>query len=301
VAAKLRIGLVGLGPWGRHILRDLLALDCEVCVAVPSESSRKEASDAGAAAVADVEEIPEVDGVVIAVPATLHYEIVRKALPREVPVFVEKPLTADLEQARRLAAEGDGGLFVMDKWRYHPGIEELARIARGGELGSVVGLRSIRAGWGNTHRDVDSVWVLLPHDLAIALEVLGELPPAAAASAELIGNEMWGLQAMLGRRPWLVIEVTGASPVRRREIRLVCEQGIAWLGDPYADSIAISRAESIGGEPELRPISTELPLLRELRAFVEHVRGGPPPRSSAAEGVLVIERLEELRRLALAP
>ena len=53
-----------------------------------------------------------------------------------------------------------------------------------------------------------------------------------------------------------------------------------------------------GAEPERRPIDPEWPLLRELRAFVEHVRGGPPPRSSAAEHVEIVERLVALRALA---
>jgi hypothetical protein len=51
-------------------------------------------------------------------------------------------------------------------------------------------------------------------------------------------------------------------------------------------------------ETELRPISQELPLLRELRTFVEHLQGGPPPRSSAAEGALVVSAIADLRRLA---
>jgi hypothetical protein len=41
-----------------------------------------------------------------------------------------------------------------------------------------------------------------------------------------------------------------------------------------------------------------MPLLRELRCFLEHLRGGPPPRSSAANGLLVVERIAALRRLA---
>ena len=53
--------------------------------------------------------------------------------------------------------------------------------------------------------------------------------------------------------------------------------------------------------PEHRQISTEMPLLRELRAFLEHLEGGPPPRSSAAEGVEIVTRIAELRRLAEAP
>ena len=59
---------------------------------------------------------------------------------------------------------------------------------------------------------------------------------------------------------------------------------------------------SDGDEAETRlPVSTELPLLRELRAFVEHLRGGPPPRSSAAEGAAVVEAVARLRELAGLP
>ena len=53
--------------------------------------------------------------------------------------------------------------------------------------------------------------------------------------------------------------------------------------------------------PRSGPISTELPLLRELRAFVEHLRGGPPPRSSAREGAEIVETIAELRSLAGLP
>jgi predicted dehydrogenase len=187
----------------------------------------------------------------------------------------------------------------MDKWRYHPGVEALAAIARSGELGKAVGVRSVRRGWGNNHPDVDPVWTLAPHDLAIGLEILGEIPASTFAAGERVDGMLWGITAKLGSEPWLVIESSGASYVRRREVQLVCEHGVAWLPDPFAETIGVARPAALGAEPEWRPISTELPLLRELQAFVGHVRGGPPPRSSAAEGALVVKRVAELRSLAL--
>jgi len=39
-------------------------------------------------------------------------------------------------------------------------------------------------------------------------------------------------------------------------------------------------------------------LLRELRAFLEHLAGGPPPKSSAEEGVADVAAIERLRELA---
>ncbi|MGZ4396504.1 MAG: hypothetical protein ACXVZ2_14205, partial [Gaiellaceae bacterium] len=114
-------------------------------------------------------------------------------------------------------------------------------------------------------------------------------PRSAVASPDaLIG--------LLGERPWQALDVSGCSHVRRRAVALVCAEGIALLGDSFDDHAAIFRAGD--REPERRPISSELPVLRELRAFVEHLAGGPPPRSSADDGVKVVRAISELRALA---
>src|SRR5262249_25280699 len=110
------------------------------------------------------------------------------------------------------------------------------------------------------------------------------------------GDVTNGLVALLGDRPWQRLEVSSRSPERRREVALVCEDGVAVLGDGYADHLLVRRDEAEG--PERLALDPELPLLRELRAFVEHLDGGPPPRSSAAEGALVVRRISELRSLA---
>jgi predicted dehydrogenase len=292
-----QIGLAGCGQWGRHILRDLRLLGCEVHVVARAAESRGRAEEGGAASiVASVEELPEIDGAVVASSTITHAEVAEAFLGRGVPVFVEKPLTADVAEAERLAAIEDGRLFVMDKWRYHPGVEALADIARSGELGSVVGLRSTRVSWGHRFDDVDTVWIHAPHDLAIALEILGTVPPARSAVGERADGSLRGILAFLGDDRWFAVEISATAAERRREIKLVCEKGVAWLADAYADHIAV--APTGVDEPERRIVSTELPLLRQLRAFVEHLDGGPPPRSSAAEGVEIVRRIAELRALA---
>jgi predicted dehydrogenase len=292
---RASIGLVGCGAWGKHILRDLVSLGCEVAVVARSEARRANAGDGGAArVVGSIGELPPVDGIVVATSTATHAAVVDEVLERRVPVFVEKPLTDDPSAADRLAAAAPGRLFVMDKWRYHPGVELLAGIARTRELGRVIGLRTTRIGWGNPH-DVDPIWMLAPHDLAIALEILGALPEPRSAVADSSDGSASGLVAVLGETPWQALEVSARAIERRREIALVCEEGVAFLPDGYSDHVLIATTTP---EPELRPISTELPLLRELRAFVEHLRGGPPPRSSAAEGAAVVRVISELRSLA---
>ncbi|HSS81429.1 MAG TPA: Gfo/Idh/MocA family oxidoreductase [Gaiellaceae bacterium] len=298
MSGSARVGLVGCGSWGRNILRDLLSLGCSVSAVARSPESRARAEDADTT-VASVSKLPDVDGIVIATPTTTHAAVIDEALERGVPVFVEKPLTNDLIAADQLAATAGERLFVMDKWRYHPGVELLRDLAHDGSLGAVRGLLTTRVGWGNPHDDVDAAWVLAPHDLSIALEILGELPRARAAVADLSGDEVQGLVGLLGERPWHRLEVSVRSPERRREVQLVCEDGVALLANGYSEHVLLHRDDA--DEPERREIATELPLRRELRAFVEHLQGGPPPRSSAAEGALVVRRIAELRALAGAP
>jgi len=298
VSGSARVGLAGCGSWGRYILRDLLSLGCSVSVVARSPESMARAEGADTI-VGSVRELPEVDGIVIATPTTTHATVIEHALVRGVPVFVEKPLTNDPAAADRLAAAAGERLFVMDKWRYHPGVELLRDLARDGSLGAVRGLLTTRIGWGNPHDDVDAAWVLAPHDLSIALEILGELPGARAAVADLSGDDVHGLVGLLGERPWHRLEISVRSPERRREVQLVCEEGVALLADGYSEHVLVHRDGA--DEPERREIAAELPLLRELRAFVEHLQGGPPLRSSAAEGALVVRRVAELRALAGAP
>jgi predicted dehydrogenase len=300
--APPRVALAGCGRWGRHILRDLVALGCDVPVVARSDASRERAREGGAARiVGDVASLGAVDGVVVATPTATHAEVVAAALELGVPVFVEKPLTADVDSARRLAAAAPDRLFVMDKWRYHPGVRELARIAQSGELGPVVGIHARRVTLGHRYSDVNTVWIHAPHDLAVALEVLGRVPEPRHAVPELVGGEIAGLTAILGESPWVVVEVSTLAPGHRRELRLVCEQGVAQLDGGYAEHVVVGRAGRIQEDAvERRPIAGELPLLAELRAFVEHLQGGPPPKSSAADAVAIVERVAEMIALAQA-
>jgi predicted dehydrogenase len=299
------IGLIGCGRWGALVLRDLKSLGCRVIAVARSDDSRQRALTGGAEVVGSIDDLPAVDGIVVSTPSSTHADVVSSVLGRTVPIYVEKPLTVSRSDADRIAAEASGRVFVMDKWRYHAGILELGRIARSGELGSVVGLRTSRLGWGNSHDDVDSAWILAPHDLSIALEILGTVLPARTAMAEVADGQVVGLVGVCGTSPWHVFEVSARRRVIDRSVRLLCQHGIAELTESYADCVLVTRARigrvSQAPEPERRPIATDMPLLLELAAFVEHLGGGPPPHSSAAEGAAIIRVLAELRTMAGLP
>ena len=149
---------------------------------------------------------------------------------------------------------------------------------------------------------MDSVWNLAPHDLTLALEILGEIPAPRAAIAERHDGRAVGMYALLGGDPWLGFDVSNRYRDKRREVGLHCQDGVAVMLDPDAGAIEITRGDAASSPAdariEKRPYSTESALRRELAAFLGFVHGGPPPKSSAAEGVEVVRAVARLRALA---
>lgn len=304
------IGLFGFGRWGKLIFRDLRSLGAEVRVVVPSEESQRAAIVAGAkSAQADcatqdeLEALADVDGYVVAAPTVQHAAILFKLVATGKPVFVEKPFAIDVDACRKLVNVAGDRIFVMDKWRYHPGIDKLAELVRSGALGDIVALRSFRLGWDNPHRDVDAIWILMPHDLSIVQHIIGTLPApkmAMSLGANGPGNDLLAILQDDGSQPKVTIEISANHPVSRRAVTVIGNKGSAQLGDSYDECVVFAAGVPNGavGKPELIPVGTQMPLLAELRAFLVHLAGGPPPLSPARDGLRVVEHIIALRKLA---
>jgi predicted dehydrogenase len=301
---------LGCGHWGANVLRDLRSLGATVTVVARGQASVERAQAGGAARIVRaLDEVARADGVVIVTPAQHHAEAIRAAAVLDCPIFCEKPLVTDPAQEVELTALCGERLFVMHKWRWHPGVEALARLAAERELGEPRGVRSLRLDWGNFHPGVDALDTVLTHDLSIGIGILGALPPLAAAAGEADPRVPggWAEATVLfcgGDGPRLAVEVstTNASPLRR--VELIGSHGSAVLPHPEADALEVLIHDGdLEREPmrERLPLEREWPLLRELRDFVAHCAGGLPPRADAAEGFAVVRAIAEVRRALAGP
>jgi predicted dehydrogenase len=302
-----RVGLIGCGRWGRLILRDVLKLGAEVTVTCLTDETAAFARAQGARAAGRALPDPaEIDAYVVATPAATHATVLEAIVAAGKPIFVEKPMTTDTASAKRFAALAPDRLFVMDKWRHHPGIEAMRREAASGALGRVSAIRASRWQWSSPHRDVTPLWVLTPHDLAITLHVLGRLPPLAQAFAVVPGRPELGFIAVLrDAETQVIVEAGIVETGHRRRCLVVGDLGVLELTDAYDDSVQLRRGPpgEAAAEAVTLPVSTEMPLEAELRVFLAHLRGeGPPPHSSARDSALVVERLAEIEAaLGLPP
>lgn len=290
------IGLVGCGNWGKYILRDLAALGCETRVADTDHRARERALSQGATGVfVRAQDLPECEGYVVAVPIPDLASVSATLLTRGKPVFSEKTLCLSLESADRLAALGGDRLqFAMHKWRYHPGIEALRLVAGSGRIGVLEEIRLTRHAWVPDLHGGDVVWTLAVHDVTIIRHILGHIPPPSHAWLRFEGDLPVSLLGVLEDGVRATVSTCARHCVKQSGVSIHGSAGAAALPDAYSPSIVIQDANGI----EVVPVDPTFPLLLELTEFVEHLRGGPPPRCSLAETRETTAALLALRRTA---
>ena len=294
------IAVIGAGPWGQNIIRDLVQLDVDVVVAARSLDSQAAAHNLGASRVVDrPESLPDLDGVVIATSASTHSDMIMRVCSRDTPIFCEKPFVLSHSNAVQLRDLCGDQIFMMDKWRYSAPVLELAAIARSHEFGPVLGLQLMRHSTSLGHTDTDLGWILWPHDLAIAREILGAYPSVAHATGQRINGRLVVANVhMTGPGgESLVIDSSAIAEASSRRITLHCHDAIVQLSDGLSDSLTITRgANGIGLDRNVltRTCNGEPPLRAELRSFVNYVEGGVAPKSTIDDAVTSVSLIESI-------
>lgn len=187
------IGQIGCGYWGPNLLRNFSANpDCRVkVVAEQSEIRRQYVAEnfSGVAVTADWQSVladGEVNGVVVATPATSHFEIAKAALTAGKHVLVEKPLATNVADASELAALAkSSGLVLMagHTFLYNGAVRHFRDLLQSGEAGDPYYLYAQRLNLGQVRSDINAWWNLAPHDISILLYLMGdELPEGVSAT-----------------------------------------------------------------------------------------------------------------------
>jgi predicted dehydrogenase len=140
-----RVAFLGLGWIGLSRLKELAKSDSIEIAAVSDSYAPAVAAAIGVAPNAinaSFEELlnDSIEGVVIATPNACHSEQTVAALKRGIAVFCQKPLgrnIAETWQAVNAARESDCLLQVDLSYRYIPGMQQIQKLARGGDLGKI--------------------------------------------------------------------------------------------------------------------------------------------------------------------
>jgi predicted dehydrogenase len=127
---------------------------------------------------------PDLDAIIIATPAHTHYTFALKALQHGKHLFIEKPLTLEVQHAVelvQLSEDTDRILMVGHLMEYHPAIEKLKDLIQSGELGQIHYLYAQRVNLGRIRHDENAMWSLAPHDFSVAMYLLDAEPENVSA------------------------------------------------------------------------------------------------------------------------
>lgn len=328
MADRVSIGVLGLGYWGPNLARNFAALpDAEVvwlCDADGDALEHQRPLHPEARLTGDFDDLlsdPALDAVVIAAPVPAHAELALRAIEAGKHVFVEKPLGATLAEAERVAtaaSSSDRTVMVGHLLEYHPAVEKLKALIDDGELGEVRYVYSTRLNLGKLRTDENALWSLGPHDVSVALALIGQEPQEIHAHGESYMND--GVEDVVFgymRFPSGVaahVHLSWLDPHKERRITVVGSRRMATFDDMAIEGkLAIydkgfdESYESYGeylarsGDITMPQISNEEPLRIECRHFIECIRTGAVPRTDAGSGLRTVRVLEALQNSLDAP
>ena len=183
------IGLIGLGYWGKNVLRNFYELGalhtaCDTDQHTLAERKKEFPNVSYTDSFEAMLQNSDIKAVAIATPAVTHYEYVKQALFAGKDVYVEKPLALTAKEGQEIVdiAEKEKRILMVGHiLQYHPAVIKLKKFIASGELGKVEYIYSNRLNIGKLRTEENILWSFAPHDISVILMLLEQDPIAVTA------------------------------------------------------------------------------------------------------------------------
>ena len=300
---KIRVGVVGVGDFGRNHVRvfhDLPGAELVGIHDADAERARQVAAEFGTEAFSSVEQLAEqIDAACVAVPTNLHARISSELLERGVDVLVEKPIASSVDEADRLIANAKKFgriLQVGHLERFNPAVVAVQQIVARPLFFEVhrLGVFSPRS------LDVDVVFDVMIHDLDVLLSLLKS--PARdiqAVGIPVLTDKVDIAHARIEFESGAVANVTASRVSTERVRKLRFFQAREYISVDYTrQDVTRIRVVGEGSQPaiDFEKVSTkpEEPLKAELRSFLAAVRERETPLVDGDAGRLALDLAERV-------
>ena len=326
-APPVRVALIGCGYWGPNLIRNFaFCPETEMAVLCDRDPQRLQMGSRlwpqmrlvrdYAAVLADA----SLEAVVIATPPETHAALAQAALAAGKHVLIEKPLATSVDDAAELVrtAENRGLTLMVDHtFIYSPAIRKIKALIDAGELGDLYYIDSVRINLGLFRNDVNVLWDLAIHDLAIIDYLLDRIPVSLSAfGSSHTGSELEDVAYLnldFGQNLLASFHVNWLSPVKIRHLIIGgSKKGLIYNDlDPVEPVKVYDRGIMLSQHPEARRgvlinyrigdiVSPRLPLEEPLKNMVAHfaacVRHGTRPLTDGHAGLRLVRILDLAHR-----
>ena len=322
--SRIKIGVLGAGAWGKNHVRTISALHdaelaavCDMNLAVRETLTREYPATFVTDSVDEV--LRRVDAVIVATPARTHAELGLRAIEAGIPTLIEKPFALNVKDAERLAELAElraVPLLVGHLLEYHPVVERLRAMIEDKSLGDLFYLYSQRVNLGQVRPDENALWSFGPHDVSVALFLLGEAPVTVSAQGHSYLQkgieDIVFLNLTFKSGVMAHMQMSWLDPHKERRLTVVGSRQMAVFDDmasreklriydkgvdrppeyrSYGESLAIRE-----GDIFIPRVANTEPLSAQLQHFIRVVRREQVPRADARDGVRTVRVLEAASR-----
>jgi len=308
------VALIGFGYWGKNIFRNLYEMDvlrsaCDTNSSLVKDYKNKYPNVNYTSSVESILDDPKIEAVLIATPASTHYELVKQTLITSKDVFVEKPLALTVKEGEELAqmAEEKGRVVMVGHiLQYHPAVRKLREIIANGQLGKICYIYSNRLNIGKLRTEENILWSFAPHDISVILMLLDEEPSNVSAFGEdyiskgIYDTTLTMLEFKNGVKAHIF--VSWLHPYKEQKLIVVGSKAMAVFDDVSEEKLFLypHKIEWRNGKIpvaqkadfETIPVPTGEPLRLELEHFIDCVKTRRKPKTDCFEGLKVLKILE---------
>jgi predicted dehydrogenase len=319
----INVGVIGCGYWGPNLVRNFRSLaDCNL----------KMMSDLNEQRLAHLKTLyPEVEGVtdfrrllngsdldaiVVATAVKTHFPLAKASLSAGKHTFIEKPMalsSAECEELIEIARRKGLVLMVGHTFLYSPAVRKIKEIVELGDIGEIRYICARRLNLGLFQKDINVAWDLAPHDISIALYIMGEMPTMVncRGSAHVTPGieDVTSMCLTFPKQRTAIIHSSWLDPRKVREMTIVGSRRMIVYDDvtplekirifdarverpPHYDTFAEFHYAYHYGDMYAPYIKQEEPLKSECQHFLDCIREGNKPLTDGQQGLELVQILE---------
>lgn len=306
------VAVLGSGYWGRNLVRNFYELGALKWVCDTREEALSEVTrNYDVATTSDLSMVladPLTQAVVIAAPASRHFELARRCLLAGKDVYVEKPLALHAREGQALAdlaRKNRRILMVGHILQYHPAVLELKRLIGEGALGKIQYIYSSRLNLGKLRTEENILWSFAPHDISAILYLLGESPTRISTHGGSYLNHNVDTTLTTCEFPSGVkahIFVSWLHPFKEQKLSIVGSEKMAVFDDVERERKLVLYSHKIEWrnripvaqkhDGEVLALPKEEPLRLECQHFLDCLTTRKEPRTGGENAVAVLDVLE---------
>ena len=310
---KKKVGIIGLGSWGKNIYRNL---DYFHVVELVYDNDFKNLNfdlikeNKITRNINDIFLSKTIDSVIIASPAITHKDYIIKSLKNNKNVFVEKPLCLSLKDSReieKVANEVNKTVFTGHLLQYHNAFKKLKHNIKLGKIGNLNIIKANRLNFGAVRKVESVLYDLASHDLSMILSITEDFPVKVEVNAVFKNSKTIAdyINVILYFKKDIIaiLNMDWISPYKEHRFSvfgtkgsLIFDDTREWKTKLIFNPSNLNKKKEVVYKPNVSiAVQEEEPLKNEIESFLKCIEYNDMPITSIKEAInvqIVLDMIE---------